>query len=345
MKLNTETKVGLMATFAITLLILGFNFLKGNKIFTAGFELKAYYDNVAGLNVGNPVLYNGWRVGSVKTIEVDTKTGIVEVAFSLDEGMLVPVDSKANITSADLLGSKAIKIERGFSEQIVDNGGILRGEREESLEEKVMKEILPIKDNVDDLITQMERFVGWLNNTMDPSAGNKIDNILDDFSTTTRNFARSSYRFDTLLGTFQATAYNANRVIRNLRNQNETINRIMDNTANFTDSLATTSSSVKQIISEAANLIGDIEGILAKVEAGDGALGQLVNDKTLYENITSTTARIDTLVKNFQKDPRLKLQHKIILGDPERKAQRKQYRRMLRERKKVGEQPGATGGR
>jgi phospholipid/cholesterol/gamma-HCH transport system substrate-binding protein len=334
LKLNNETKVGILAAVAITLLILGFNMLKGEKIFVSGFELKSYYNDIAGLSPGNPVIYNGFRVGQVKGISIDPKSGNIEVRFSLKKGLQIPYDSDAVIANADLLGSKAVRIERGKSKENVENGGVLNGTVEPSLETQIKTEILPLKDDIGGLIQSLNRFVGWLNNTMDESTGNKLDNILDEFVVSSRNLARTSYRVDTLLGTFQATAGNANKFIKNLNQQNETIERIMNNTAQFTDSLAAASGSVKDIMDQSSEVIKNLEGILADVESGKGSLGKLVSDDELYNNINSSSARLDSLLSKFQNSPRVPIDLKIRLGDPEGRAERRREKQAAKLRRK-----------
>lgn len=319
LKLNNETKVGILAAVAITLLILGFNLLKGEKIFVSGFELKAYYNDIAGLGKGNPVLYNGFRVGQVKNIEINKSTGQLEVRFSLDKGLEIPYDSKAVIANADLLGSKAIRIERGTKPQVVENGGTLEGMVEQSLEERIEKEILPIKDDVEGLVSNLRDFVGWLNNTMDESAGNKIDKILDDFVSTSRNFSHASQRVDTLMGTFQATANNAKLISRNIKNQNETIARVMENTAKFSDSLASAAGSVKMIAEQSSSMIKNINNLMEDVEEGKGTLGKLIKDDKLYNNLNSNSARLDTLLEHLQDEPRIPVNLRVSFGDPEGK--------------------------
>ena len=66
MKVSNETKVGALAAVSITLLILGFNFLKGKNILSkAKTEIYAVFQKVDGLNVANPVTINGLQIGKV----------------------------------------------------------------------------------------------------------------------------------------------------------------------------------------------------------------------------------------------------------------------------------------
>lgn len=331
MKLNNETKVGILAAVAISLLIIGFNLLKGEKIFVSGFELKAYYDNIAGLGTGNPVLYNGFRVGQVKDIEINKSTGQIEVRFSIDKGLEIPYDSKAIIANADLLGSKAVRIERGTKTQLVENGGTLEGQVEKSLEERVTGEILPLKDDIGALVNNLKQFVGWLNNTMDESAGNKIDKILDDFTTTSRNFASSSYRVDTLLGTFHATAKNANAIVKNIKNQNDNITRMVENATKLTDTMASAAGSIKVITEQGADLVKHANTMVAEIESGNGTLGKIIKDPSLYNNLNSNSARLDSLLQHFQESPRVPVHLRVSLGDPEGK----ERARLMKEARKA----------
>ncbi len=332
MKINNETKVGILAAIALSLFFLGFNFLKGEKIFQSGFELKAYYDNIEGLATGNPVVYNGYRVGSVKSIEMDEKDGLLEVVFSIEKGLKVPHDSKAMIASDGLLGGKAIRIDRGLSRETAENGGILTGEIEPTIDQVVMDKVFPITEDVDDLIKQMERFMGWMNNTMDASMGNKINLIMDGFVSTSRNFSRSSYRVDTLLGAVKGTIRSTNRMIYNLGDQTETLGRVMENTAQFTDSLAAASGSVKSIIESSAGMVKSVEGITRDINEGKGSLGKLIKDDQMAKDIELVIAKADTFIENMNENGRIPIDFKLRLG---KTTEEKQSIRNAKEQRKL----------
>ena len=58
MKISNETKVGALTAIAITLLILGFNFLKGKPIFEKSFKVYTVFQTVEGLSVSNSLMIN-----------------------------------------------------------------------------------------------------------------------------------------------------------------------------------------------------------------------------------------------------------------------------------------------
>ena len=182
---------------------------------------------------------------------------------------------------------------------------------------------------MDELIKEMERFMGWMNNTMDASAGNKIDDILDEFVTTSRNFSRSSSRVDTLLGSVQNTVRGTNRVIRDFGKQTESISKIMNNTVTFTDSLAAAAGSVKRITESSAAMIESVEGITKDINEGNGTLGKLVKDDQLYDDIDRTVARLDSFAGHINETGRVPIDVKVRLGKtPEEKADIRRQKEM-----------------
>ena len=69
MRVSNETKVGALTVIAVSLIIFGFNFLKGRTFFKSGTFVYAKYADTKGLIVSNPVFVNGFQVGTVFEIE------------------------------------------------------------------------------------------------------------------------------------------------------------------------------------------------------------------------------------------------------------------------------------
>lgn len=64
-------KIGLFAIAAFVILCVGLNYLKGRDLFSSGAKLTACYAAVDGLTDSSPILYHGFKVGSVKDIEIN----------------------------------------------------------------------------------------------------------------------------------------------------------------------------------------------------------------------------------------------------------------------------------
>ena len=90
-----------------------------------GYRVVANFRKAEGLSVGGDVRIAGVKVGSVASMELNQKTYFARVTMSLDDGVEIPEDSVAKITSASLLGDNYVAIDPGASEFMVADGAEL----------------------------------------------------------------------------------------------------------------------------------------------------------------------------------------------------------------------------
>src|SRR5688572_28489327 len=107
--------VGIFVFLGIAIFVTGIFTLAGQqKRFEKSIRLKAVFDDVAGLGVGNNVWFSGVTIGTVKKIsfygesQVEIDMNIVE-----DAQKYVHKDAKARISSESLIGNKIIVIYGG----------------------------------------------------------------------------------------------------------------------------------------------------------------------------------------------------------------------------------------
>ncbi len=87
-----------------------------------GYELVAKFRKAEGIDVGGDVCIAGVKIGSISSMELDRQTYFATVTFSVDDGVRVPEDSLAKITSASLLGDSYIAIDPGGSDLMLEPG-------------------------------------------------------------------------------------------------------------------------------------------------------------------------------------------------------------------------------
>ena len=91
MRISNETKVGALTVIAVTLIVLGFNFLRGKTIFKSGNFIYAKYHDTKGLIVSNPVYVNGYQVGTVFEIEnLNAQLSDISVAIKMNNNYQIP---------------------------------------------------------------------------------------------------------------------------------------------------------------------------------------------------------------------------------------------------------------
>lgn len=77
----------------------------------------SYFSNVTGLGFGNPVYYEGYRVGQVENITPETVGGQLrfKTEYTVLEGWKIPKDSITKIESSGLLSDMSLGIHAGKS--------------------------------------------------------------------------------------------------------------------------------------------------------------------------------------------------------------------------------------
>jgi phospholipid/cholesterol/gamma-HCH transport system substrate-binding protein len=79
----------------------------------SGYPLKATFDHIDGLSVGGDVRIAGVKVGTVTDAQLDPKTFSAIVTLTVRDGIALPKDTGAAITSESLLGGKYISLSPG----------------------------------------------------------------------------------------------------------------------------------------------------------------------------------------------------------------------------------------
>lgn len=88
------------------------------------------YNNVAGIKFGTPVLYEGYQVGQVESIEPQrTEEGMeYRLQLSVTEDWRIPSDSVAKVVASGLLSSMTIEINEGDSDTMLEPGSEIAGQ-------------------------------------------------------------------------------------------------------------------------------------------------------------------------------------------------------------------------
>jgi phospholipid/cholesterol/gamma-HCH transport system substrate-binding protein len=96
-------------------------------MFRQSHRVYATFQRVDGLNPGSYVYVNGVKVGSVKNVDL-TRSDSVRIAMNIDLANKIPKGSVAILKPMDLLGSKAVIIEKSNRREYVKHGGEIEGD-------------------------------------------------------------------------------------------------------------------------------------------------------------------------------------------------------------------------
>ena len=300
MKINNETKIGVLAVVALAALILGFNYLKGSAIFQHTEKLYAIFDNVEGLEVSNNVQINGLTIGSITAInesDKDLSHGVV-VTITLKKKVNIPDNSVATI-NPPFLASASISIAKGSSNKFLDNGDTIETKNKANLFSQVQANIDPVILKVGGTLTSLDSLIEQVGTMFDPKTKN-------NFSAIVANLAASSAQLQKLLntetGALAQSMKNLSEFTANLNKNNQHINSTMDNVDKTTAHLA--QAKIPEAVDGLTATLNDLKATIQRINSTNGSLGLLINDKRLYTNLEATTRSLNTLLDDFRVHPK-----------------------------------------
>ncbi len=308
MKLSNELKIGIVVICAIVAFIWGINFLKGTNLFSQKYVLYAVYNKIDNLIPATPLLINGYKIGQVAEIGLinkGNKKNII-IKFLLLENVEIPKHSIARAISSDLLGSKAIEIIFSENTEFVKNGDTLVGEAEQGFKESFNKQIAPLQAKAEKLIGSIDSVLATVNAILNPKTRKNIDESFESVHRAIFSLEKTAYKVDDIMGSEKAKISsiltNLNQITANLSKSGQKINNIIGNLNNVTDSLA--KAQIKDAIDNADKSLKELNILLARINQGQGTLGKLAKNDSLYNNLNKSSEDLDKLLKDLRMNPK-----------------------------------------
>ena len=295
MKISREVKVGLLAVVTLLMLFFGFNFLKGTDFFSSNHKYTIVYDNIDGLTASNPVQINGLTVGQIRSIRILQDQGNkLLVTVEIRSGIRVTKGSRAVLADDGLLGGKLIRLGINPGAPELENGGMLVSAKESGLSALIKEKTLPVLNNVDSLTYQLNRVVGQFDQT-----GVVLNRTLEAANAGVRTLDLTIAENRAGL---RATLDNVNRLSNSLVETEKQLKPILAKADTFTDSLQ--GLQLKQTLGSVNKTVDNLQKILGAINEGQGSLGKLTTNDSLYRNVNATTASLEKLLTDLRENPK-----------------------------------------
>lgn len=294
MKVSKEFKVGLFVVSGITILYLGFNYLKGVDFFSSNNKFYAVYSNVDGLNESNPVFISGFAVGRVSRIKLIQNDGDkVLVELELKEGIIVG-DSAAATLNSDFLGNKSIALHPGDISKPLKGGDTLIALLDRGLADILAESAQPVANNLEATIKKVNGILDKVSR-----AGGKIDSILTDFKGASAAIKPSILRIRSSLDTTLSTY---DKLGKKLNDKLDKLNPILNNVNHITDSLK--SLRLNETVARVNTALEKLSQAIENFSESKGTLGKLINSDSLYNNLNQAILSLDRLLIHFDTSPK-----------------------------------------
>ena len=301
MKTSRLFWIGLIFVLSGVAFVAGLLYIQDISINKSKYTFTVMFENVQGLHVGDQVDMLGKKIGKVTKTRFMAQKIAVELAIDNSFSFSIPIDSKIEVKSEGIIGSKFISITPGYNRKdYILPGTIVEGLREFDLTE-ITPDIVPMTQDLSAFARQLKAVLG-------KEEGDKI-------RLTIKNIESFTAQLDSLISAkdrnnFQATMKNMRDFTAELK---EGINKEIDKldqmlnsfkaVTDKSDELSTTISELRKSSESFSSATQKLDMLLTKMENGEGTLGKLVNNDTLHENMNSLVNEVKILVQDFKENP------------------------------------------
>jgi phospholipid/cholesterol/gamma-HCH transport system substrate-binding protein len=293
LKLSREIKTAFLVIVGVLLFIFGFSFLKGKSLFKKDKIIYTVYEEVEGLVEGAKVTINGLVIGKIMKIDFLPNTTRILITMSVRSELDFSPQSEAILYEAGLIGGKAIQIDPVFDSKIkVKSGDTLVSALKPGLTELINKQIEPLQLKIENMLTSADSLFIGVGNILNNDSQENLKSILKNLSLSTSKINDASIS-----------------LVDILKKNQSNINITFENFAETSDNLKTITDSISQAnltvaINKFMNTIESLDGIVATIESGNGTMGKLVKDETLYQNLSQASKELEDLLSDLKSHPK-----------------------------------------
>lgn len=305
LKFKREHTIALTVLGGIALLAFGVNYLKGLDLLQRRNIYYAVYSSVQGITEASPLQLNGFKVGQVVGARLmPDGSGRIVLAFQVSEqDLTIPKGSRIEI-GGDFFNTWA-ELVRGTSTELAHRGDTLVGNVKPSLTESVGSQIDPLKRKAEGMIANIDSVLSALQAILNKNTIGDIDTSFASVRSTMETFNATARRLDALVAaqslTIGTTMDNLQRVSANLAAQNDEIARIFTNLDTVSAALA--SGRLEKVLNDLSASSGELKAVMETINRGEGTLGSLAKDDSLYDNLNAASHELDLLLEDMRVNP------------------------------------------
>ena len=315
--------VGIFISIALAILVLLVFTLGGEKqTFTRKFPVKALFTDISGLKEGNNVWFSGVKIGTVKTIRLESKSA-VEVTLNIEESArrFLTRDACAKISSDGLLGNKLVIIYGGMeSAGPVQNNDFLKVPVDSSNQDLMTtldqsgKNILEITGNFKKISRQIaagEGTIGKLVN--DPSMATSLRQIISNFQNVSEKSEKAVGSLNAFAARLNAGSSPVNRMLAD--------SSLYDSIKNMVAILQVSVEGTRGFIAKMNAFAENLKTAGDRFQDTDKIVGMLLNDRETATNLQTMLENLKSASRKLDEDLEA-LQHNILFRGYFRKKQK-----------------------
>jgi phospholipid/cholesterol/gamma-HCH transport system substrate-binding protein len=311
--------IGCFAFVVLAVIIpFGWRFLKGMNVLSKTLDLHIPYDNVQQITASAPVYYKGATIGSVKEIHFENGTPSLVINISNNPG--IPKNALATIFVNGAMGGSAIELT--FAQPCRGADCAQNKDKLQGASKGLISSMLP-PEQFRSYLSEVKGEYRALSDSInadfkDPN--NRINKMFTEIEVSVKNLQKTTAGMNQLVsatsGNMDAVLKNLESVSGNLKASNEQIRNVIANAEGFssnlkqldlkktTDGANEVVSQLKKTLLASEKSVADLNTMTARLKNGDGTLGKLMADDSLYNNINKMVSLFGLLSQDLRLNPR-----------------------------------------
>jgi len=286
---RTEIQVGVTVIVAVAVMLWGVTWLRE---FSVGRKVHVWhvrFPETGGLGASDEVLVNGIRKGSVAHIDLQGDHVIVDLALATD--VRLTTDCRVAIRNVGLMGQKVIAVDMHPSGAPIAERDTVQGIYELGMGE-VMADVGLTMQSVDKTVAALDAITKRLDRNGD------VDRTVGNLRKASDELATAVEEDRALLHETLANAEAASRTAKELTSGRENELR------HTLDSADRTAQNLERLTVRMDSLMTVVRSVSDKLDHGNGNAAVLLNDRKLYDEITTTLTSMKALLEDLRKNPK-----------------------------------------
>ena len=284
--------IGILTCLSFVLFFYGIKYLQNESFQQSTLSFKVIFKNSQGIDNGDEVRMLGKKIGYVKGTNIIGQNIVLNVSISNMFKNSIPIDSRFEITSEDIMGGKYLTIHPGKdTNKFILDGDTVSGKN---------SEVVSLTQDIGD-------FARTLNETFGTEQKNQIIDAVESFNRFTKDLELFiSNNQDIITPEDKENLHmilsNVDKISGSLQilveEQSDNISLAIKNISDFTLDLPEMSSKIN-------TLSAKIEKVIDSINNGEGTLAKLIDDEQLYIEITNLVSNSNgfiTEARSFTQD-------------------------------------------
>jgi phospholipid/cholesterol/gamma-HCH transport system substrate-binding protein len=281
-----EAKVGFFVLLGLVSFVVVLFWMTDPATLRGRYIIVTTVEDAGGVRAGDPVQMQGVNIGRVHDFEM-VGPGRVDIQLEIEGEWSIPVGSRTVMGEAGLFGGRTLLIERGNSTEMVESGDTIPGEGGAGG---------GLLGSVDQLSAQAGDVLSAIDSLLNPAmignvqgSARELEGLLTELSAVTREQRRT-------IAELTESLSRAAEGLETAAGAGPDVARAAARADSAMAALTTTSENL-----DAA--VGSLRSVLARMEAGEGTLGRLSTDDSLYVNLNAAAESLNSLLQDLQANP------------------------------------------